>query len=193
MKKHSLNLFFDVYPDKDFLYDIEVVSKSPKVEVTEIIGLVLDWYPKEDIEKEWEEWSKGLKEEELKKKRAIIRAFLSICKEFASGKVNEVELREDFENLDLDIDYFNKMVNKIKDDAEFKKKASKGRKPYQNNLKDLDWRIDDRKYLDGTKEKVAVVEFLCSVKGENEVFQLDFTKKSLKHLILLLNKISEEL
>ena len=64
---------------------------------------------------------------------------------------------------------------------------------YENTLRNVDWRIDERRYNDGTKEDLAVIEFAYSSEGEKEIIQLDFTHKALKHLISLLSKIEEKL
>jgi hypothetical protein len=192
-KIQSLNIFFGSLPDTDFIDDLSEVKSEKEEEVIKLFELVLKWYNKEDIDKEWSEWSKDFKEDELKKKRAIIRALIFISKEFASSKINEIELKEDFESIGLSSKLYEYFIDKLRSNEDFKIKASREKKPCPNIVKSIDWRIDERKYVDGNKEKIATVEFFCSIKGEKEIVQLDFSKKSLTHLISLLNKINEEL
>lgn len=192
-KADSLNLFFGSFPDNDFIDDLLTIKEYEEKEILDLIDHIIKWYPEEDIDKEWEVWSKSFKEEEIKKKKAIIRAFIFIFKEFAAEKVSEIELKEDFTKLDLPLSYLEYSLNKVKSSKEFTKKALRGNSPYENTLRNLDWRIDEREYNDGSKENIAVIEFVYANKGEKEVIQLDFNVKSLKHLILLLSKIEEKI
>jgi hypothetical protein len=191
--KKSLNLFFGSYPDSSFIEDLSLVKEYSEKEVLELIDLVLEWYPKEDVDKEWEEWSKNFEEKEIKKKKSVIRVFIFIFKEFASGKISEEELKEDFETLNLHLSYLNNSLDKIKSSKDFIKKALSGKRPFENEIKNLDWSIDEKKYADGTKENIANIEIVYSNKGEKDIAQFDLNPKALKHLILMLQKIEDEL
>lgn len=170
-----------------------IVKESDEKEVIELIDLVIKWYPREDIDNEWDKWSKDLEKEEIKKKKSILRSFIFILKEYASEKVTKEQLKEDFKNLDLTLSYLEHFTKKLESEKKFQNKAFRNKRPLENKLKNIDWRIDKRMYNDGDKENIAVIEFYCTSKGEKEIIPLDFNHKSLKHLISLLTKIEKEL
>ena len=193
MKDKSLNLFFGREPSEDFLDDLESLKKLSEKEVFELIDKIVEWYPKENVDKEWEEWIKHFTKEQEKEKKQAIRALIFIFKEFASGNINELELKEDFEILELS-KYLDNFIRKMEPfEKEFRKEALTNKKPYENVLVNIDWRIDTKHYRDGTEEKIAFIEFVYSSVGEKKVTQFDLTKRALKHLIYRLNKIEEEL
>ena len=63
MKYNSLNLFFGSGSSEDFLEDLEQLKEFQEKEVFDLIDHIIKWYPEEDIDKEWEEWSKDFKED----------------------------------------------------------------------------------------------------------------------------------
>lgn len=190
---NSFNLFFGQIPGDEFVDDLSEIKSLKENEVLELIDLIIKGYPKKDIEKDWEEWSKNFTKEEEEKKKKIIGILIFIFKELVSEKINEIELKEDFNKLNLPLSYIDYFIKKLESSREFKNKASRGKKPYENYLRNIDWRIDERKFNDETKDTVAVIEFVYASKGEKGIVQLDFNSKSLKHLISLLSKIEKRL
>jgi len=193
MKTESLNLFFGQVPSGNFLDDLDDLIVLDKKEVNEIIDHILDWYPKEDIEEEWEKWKAGLSENEVEKKQRVLRLLLFIMKEIAAERISEKEITEDLENLDFPKEYSEYILKNLKSADDFKKKALKEKRPYENTIRDIDWRVDNRNYLDGTEQKIIVLEVLYSSKGEKETITFDLNKKALKHLITVLRKIEDSL
>lgn len=191
---NSLNLFFGQKPNDDFLEDLSSFSKLKENEISKLINKVIEWYTKEDIDREWEEWTKSLPKEEIEEKKSAIRIILFIFKEFASENINETELKEDFETLKLPQKYFDYFIKPLKSvKKEFREKTLKDKKPNENFLASIDWRIDKKTYRDGMEKNVAIIEFIYSDKGEKKVAQFDLNLKALKHLISKLKQIEEEL
>ena len=189
----NLNLFFAGYPDTDFISDVSFIKDFREGEIFKIIDSIIELFPKDDVENDWNALMKDLSEEEIKKRKAIMKAFLFIFKELASEKISESELRDDFECLAIPSNYLQYAIEKLNSIQEFKIKASKTKRPYDNVLRYIEWRIDSRNYNDGSKEDVAIIEFLYSLNGEKEILQLDFSHKRLLHFISLLNKIELKL
>src|SRR3989344_2831603 len=175
MKYNSLNLFFGSGSSEDFLEDLEQLKEFQEKEVFDLIDHIIKWYPEEDIDKEWEEWSKDFKEDEKKAKKSAIRALLFIFKEFASGSLTESELRADAEKIGFAKKYVNYSVKKLNKAKEFHKKALR-----QN-------------YGQEFEESICAIEFSYYHKGEKQIAQFDLNLKGLRNLILTLNKIEKKL
>lgn len=191
---NSLNLFFGQKPNDDFIEDLSFFNKLKENEINEIIDKVIDWYTKEDIDKEWDEWTKSFTKEEEKERKGALRAIIFVFKEFVSGNVNEDELKEDFELLKISKNYFDHFIKSLKPvEKEFCKKALRDKKPYENTLLNIDWRIDKKTYRDGTEKNAAIIEFIYSDKGEKKVAQFGLNLKALRHLISKLKQIGERL
>ncbi len=86
---------------------------------------IIELFPKDDVENDWNALMKDLSEEEIKKRKAIMKAFLFIFKELASEKISESELRDDFECLAIPSNYLQYAIEKLNSIQEFKIKASK--------------------------------------------------------------------
>jgi len=193
MKYNSLNLFFGSGSSEDFLEDLEQLKEFQEKEVFDLIDHIIKWYPEEDIDKEWEEWSKDFKEDEKKAKKSAIRALLFIFKEFASGSLTESELRADAEKIGFAKKYVNYSVKKLNKAKEFHKKALRQNQPYRNVLSSVDWRIDRQNYGQEFEESICAIEFSYYHKGEKQIAQFDLNLKGLRNLILTLNKIEKKL
>lgn len=63
-----LNIFFGRIPDSEFLEDLNHFLSLNEKEGFELIDKVIDWYPRQNIDKEWEEWSKKFNEDEEEKR-----------------------------------------------------------------------------------------------------------------------------
>lgn len=194
MKDNLLNLFFGRQPSDDFLEDLEALKKLSEREIFGLIDKIIEWYPKENIDKEFDEWEKEFTKEEIQERKRAIRILLFVFKEFVSGNINEDELKDDFEIIKLPQRYFNHFLKMLKPvEKEFRKNSLEGEKPYENALISIDWRIDAKHYRDGTENKIAFLELILFDRGEEKVVQFDLNSKALKHLIYRLKKIEEEL
>lgn len=194
MKGNSLNLFFGSEPNKDFLENLETIKKIPEAKILELIDKVIEWYPKEgDIKKEVEEWLNKFWEKEKEKMSSVIDALAFIFISFASGNVDENELKKDIEKINFPEKYFYYFLKKLKKSKEFRKKATKQRQPHRDFLNSIDWRIDKQGTGEEFSEKVCVIELTYYSKGEEEIAQFNLNHTALKHLIFTLNKIENKL
>ena len=188
-----LNLFSGQMPTDQFLEDLDTLKNFEEKEVLDLIDHIITWYPEEDIDKEWEEWSKDFKENEKEAKKSAISILLFIFTEFASESLTESELRADAEKIGFAEKYVNYSVKKLNKAKEFRKKALRQNQPYRNVLASVDWRIDRQNYGQEFEESVCAIELIYYHKGEKQVAQFDLNLKTLKKLILTLNKIEGKL
>ena len=189
----ALNMFFGQIPGEEFLEDLSNLKSFKKKEIIELINLLVKWYPKEDIDKEWKEWSKDLKEKEIKKKKAALRVLIFIFKEFIAGNISESELKKDAEAIRLPSEYIDHFIKMSENKEEYRKKVLREERPKANIIVSLNWRIDKRIYKNEIEENTSVIEFTYISKGKKEVVQFDLNIKALRHLISILNKIEEKL
>ena len=189
----NLNLLFGQIPGSGMLEDLEDFINLKKEEIFELIDKIIEWYPKEDIDKEWNEWASKLEEDEKGKKKNAIRLLLFIGKGIAGGSISEAEVRSDIEKMGIPKEYFDYLLTKITQNSNFKNKVLSNRRPFENVLSDIDWRIDKRTYCDKTEELIAIIEFIYNSKGKKETISFDFNIYAIRHLISILRNIEEVL
>lgn len=189
----SVNVLFGQPPPPKFIEDIASLKKLKKEELLETIDLVSKWYPREDIDKEWEEWKNNLGKEQAEARKDVIRVILLIMKELASNSLLEKEAEEDFKNLEIPLEYLDYIIEKIKSSPDFKNKALNNKKPYEAKIIGVDWRLDKRFYQNGIQENIAVIEINYTNKANSDVICFDLNLETLRQLINRLNKIKEEL
>ncbi len=188
----SLNLFFDTEPSEKFLQDLDNLKKIEEKEIFEIINFIIENYPK-DIDKAWEEYSKELGEAQKETKLSVLRIFLFILIEYASGNINKEELKKDFGKLELSEKYFNHIIEKLKNAEDFCEKASARNQPYKNKLDSVEWRIDKQNIGSDFEKTIAAIEFNYYSKGEKQTTQIDLDSEELKKVIAIFNKIEKRL
>jgi hypothetical protein len=193
MKTGPLHLLFGQAPRSGLLEDLDVLKDLKKEEALQLIDRVIEWYPREDIDKEWREWSSQLGEEETQRRKRALKLLLFIMREIATGQVSETEARSDIEKLEIPIDYFNYILDRLKSSPQFTDKVLGKCRPYENIISDVDWRIDQRTYRDGTRDNVAVVELAYVSGGEKEAVSLDINLGALRHLMNILRKVEDDL
>lgn len=190
----ELNLFFGRQPSDDFLEDLEALKKLSEKEVFELVDKVIEWYPKEeDVSKEVEEWLKKFGKKEKEKRSGLMEALAFVFRMFASGNVDENELREDIKKIDFPGKYFDYFLKKLSKEKEFHKKAIRQRQPHRNFLSSVDWRIDKQGNGEEFSENVCVIDLTYYFKGKEETAQFSLSQDALKNLIFTLNKIEKKL
>jgi len=193
MKTEYLNIFFGQMPSDDFLEDLIELKSFERDEVIDIIDRIFDWYPRDDIEEEWEKWKSGLSEDVVDKKERVLRFLLFLIKEIAAERISKTEIKEDLKNLDFPKEYLEYILSKLESAGNFKKRALKAKRPFENLIRNIDWRVDERKFADGTKQTIIVLEVLYYNKGEKETVNFELNKKGIKHFINILKIIEKAL
>ena len=191
MNIESLHLLFGQKPTDEFVEDIIKLKSLNNKDVIDLIDKIIEWIPKEDIDKDFEEWETKLKKKEVKIKKRAIKILLFVMKELASSNVIEDEVIEDFRKLEIPIEYLNYMLEKISSSNEFTNKILGKQRPYESIINDIDWRIDKRIYRDNFEEIKAFIEISYSSKGKNEFIGFDLNLDTLRQFINVLKKVED--
>jgi|SRR3989344_2903811 len=193
MATEQIHLLFGQIPSNDFLGDLNNLKSLKKEEVFDLLDKIIEWYPRDNLEKEWKEWETKLGEEESKKRKSALQLLLFVMRELANGNVSEAEVREDFQKVNLSEEYLENIIKRLSFSDEFKKKALGKKKPFENIITDMDWRIDKRIYRNHSEETFAVIELVYDSKGKTETICFDMNLGALKQIITVLKRIEDVL
>lgn len=193
MKKEiQLNLFLGQVPNKQFFEDLSFLKNFKEKEIFDIIDKTIEWYPERFEDKDWKKWLASFNNEEEKIK-GLIRVFLFMFKEIVCGNIHDKELKSDIKKISLPKKYADYFTKKLKSAKEFEKEVLKSKRPDEDILVNLAWRIDTKHYNDGEREDICVLELVYYHLGDEKKVKFDLNLIAMRHFIYELNKIEKKL
>jgi hypothetical protein len=195
-EKMILEIFDGQMAPAEFLADKRIFMNFAKDLQKEIVLNTIIWYPKADVDKEWEEWLKDKKDEQKKELKTGVKFILFILKTGLQKGFSEEEFREELKLIGLQsdiIDFFSSEI--IKNKRELARKIMEDEKPIISTLHSLKWRIDVKKtsaHLQTINEPCIIVKIsLSEPKDEDIVFEM--TGQELKSLVKNLSRAQKEI
>lgn len=179
-----------------FFGDLITLKKFPLEKQIELIDKTLEWFPKEDIDAEWEEWTKDLSDDDKEKTMHAIRILLFMIHEGIKKKFTDEDFISDlgvFELPEESIDYFIKKLNEKKE--EIVKKIAEREIKTLPEITDVNWEIN-RKISDSFRSTIdelginLVIEYREKNKLDTIVFETNVS--GLCSLIDTLQLVYEE-
>lgn len=179
--------------DSDFWSDAKAFKEFKLDTQIEIIEKAFKWFGVEDISKEWNKWTKGLKKDKIDKRKEAIRFLLFISQQSLTRKIPDEKIIEDLKALGISREAINGYMQvRRKHQGEFSRAmAEKVIKRYASAIQNVDWRVEQivmTPYETELKDTILMlrVDYIdLTGKSRKEVFE--FSEQGLAAFIDMLS------
>ena len=182
--------------NETFFDDLITLKEFPLEKQIELIDKALEWFPREDSDAEWEEWTKDLSDDDKEKTMHAFRILLFMVHEGIKKKFTDEDFINDlgvFELPEESIDYFVKKLDEKKE--EIVKKIAEREIRVLPEITDVNWVIN-RKISDSFRSTIdelginLVIEYREKDKLDTIVFETNVV--GLRSLMDTLQLVYEE-
>ena len=180
VKRPKLSVFLGKSPGKDFLSDLKNLKsfESEPDKIREIIDNAVNWFLLDDVEKEWNEWTSDLSENEKNTLKKSLRFLIFLLKEYFQRHLGEAEFRDDLAKIDFPINHVDYFIEKLNDNKKAIENELRDRVlKFALDIDDIEWRID-KKICDNISsdlgENIVFLKFKYTERGTSKEIVFEF-------------------
>jgi hypothetical protein len=144
MTRHSLFVLRGGEGSLGFWEDVEVLNSLDPATQVELIEKTFKWFGVKDIEKEWDEWLKGVDDKEKTRRKSAIRVLLYLSKENLSRRIPNERIESDLKAIGLSDHTVEKYIELQKQyEKDFVAALSaRFNKTFASMVSTVNWRVD---------------------------------------------------
>lgn len=191
-----LEIFNGKIAPNEFMEDVEIFLSLDTDLKKEVIRNTLSWYPKKDIDEDWNKWMAGKSDEEKERMRKAVKSVLFTMKMGIVKQFTDEHFAEELKKIGFDfnlIEFFLSELNKKKETIV--QKIEKTEVLVIDKLTDLNWRIDVKKSSQYTRkiDELCVILKMSLSGGETKEIVFELSYEELSSLMRTFSLIQKEI
>ncbi|MEW6063244.1 MAG: hypothetical protein AB1571_02645 [Nanoarchaeota archaeon] len=191
----KIGLLFGREPSADILDDLATLKSFNSEQISQFITKTIEWYPKESIQEEWNEFIKGKTEEEKNNIAKALRLLLFLMKEKVKQNLSDEEFRNDLKKMEFPEEHIDNLIGKINlDKNNIKKKLEKI--SLLPGIIEINWRIDKKicdNVIDNFDENIILLQFIFVENRELKQKTFELTPEGVNRFKEIINAIQNNI